>query len=425
MQVVYTKVAVMHNGWRVSPDRGFLIAPDPIPNLTEVPDLDGVLPTQILADIEGVAADMPSLLQSGRMQQALERLPVLDLSKAARVARNSKPQAQDKPGSLKGLKTGTQEAMLEISNSTLEYRVIERLWVLYTYFASAYVFANPDEPGRCITKSVAVPLHRLAQMVERPPIFSYATHVLNNWRRVDPDGPIALENLEALQLFLGLPDERWFGLVHVEVEARAAGALQGIQDAIQAAADDDAAGLLHALEAIGEGIGAMLKAFGRMTEGCDPDVFHLRVRPNLFGFENVVYEGVAEYEGKPQSFGGGSGAQSSVIPALVGALGVQHEQTGLMKHLNGMKEHMPRAHREFITRVTTSAVRDYVKQSGDGALKDAYNRCLQQVMTFRKGHFYYARIYILDKVKNPVGTGGTMFKDWLSQLIAETEAQLL
>jgi indoleamine 2,3-dioxygenase len=303
--------------------------------------------------------------------------------------------------------------------------VIERLWVLYTYFASAYVFATPDEPSHRLTQSVAVPLHRLAQMVERPPIFSYANHVLNNWRRIDPDGPIALGNLEALQLFLGIPDEQWFGLVHVEVESRAAGALQGIQDAIQAAADDNAPRLLRALDAIGDSLGDMLKGFGRMTEGCDPDVFHLRVRPNLFGFENIIYEGVAEYEGKPQTFGGGSGAQSSVIPAIVGALGIQHEQTGLMRHLDGMKNHMPKAHRQFIADVTTTAVRDYVKQSDNGALKDAYNRCLQQVITFRKGHFYYARIYILDKVKNPVGTGGTMFKDWLTQLIAETEAQLL
>lgn len=86
---------------------------------------------------------------------------------------------------------------------------------------------------------------------------------------------------------------------------------------------------------------------------------------------------------------------------------------------------MPKAHRDFITRVTTSAVRDYVKQSGDGTLKDAYNRCLEQLTTFRKGHFYYARVYIFDKVANPVGTGGTLFMDWLARLVAETEAHLL
>jgi indoleamine 2,3-dioxygenase len=431
MQFVYIKVAVMHNGWRVSPDRGFLINPDPLPNLTAVPDLDGISPAQILADIEGVAADMPRLLESGRMRQALDELPMLDLSSLEEQAdtrrQTFKRLATQKPSLLKGLKSSAGQApVLEISNAEhLDYRVIERLWMLYTYFANAYVFANPDEPERCIAERVAVPLYRLAQIVERPPIFSYVTLVLNNWRRVDPDGPIALENLAALQHFLGIPDEHWFGLVHVEVEARAARAIQGIQDAILAAADDNRDGLHQALNGVSDSLGDMLKAFGRMTEGCDPDVYHLRVRPYMFGFENVVYEGVAEYEGKPQTFGGGSGAQSSVIPAIVGALGIQHEQTGLMKHLEGMKNHMPKAHREFIAQVATSAVRDYVKQSGDGALKDAYNRCLQQVMTFRKGHFYYARIYILDKVKNPVGTGGTMFKDWLSQLIAETEAQLL
>jgi indoleamine 2,3-dioxygenase len=326
------------------------------------------------------------------------------------------------------LKTDTQEALLEITDDTaqsLDYRVIERLWVLYTYFANAYVFATPDNPAHHLTRSVAVPLHQLARLVERPPIFSYVTLVLNNWRRIDPAGPIALENTAALQHFLGIPDEHWFGLVHVEVEARAAGAMQGIQDAIQATKDGDEPALERALDAVGDSLGEMLKGFGRMTEGCDPDVYYLRVRPYMFGFDNVVYEGVAEYGGRPQTFRGGSGAQSSTIPAIVGALGVQHEQTGLMRHLDGMKEHMPREHRQFIADVTTSAVRDYVQQSGSAALREAYNRCLQQVMTFRKGHFYYARVYILDKVSNPVGTGGTLFKDWLSQLIAETEAQLL
>jgi indoleamine 2,3-dioxygenase len=303
--------------------------------------------------------------------------------------------------------------------------VIERLWVLYTYFANAYVFADPENLAHHITKSVAVPLHQLAQMVERPPIFSYVSLVLNNWRRINPDGPIDLDNTAALQHFIGCTDEHWFGLVHVNVEFCAAGAVRGIEDAIQSAAQGDARAVEHALNAITDGLRAMLKAFGRMTHGCDPDVYHQCVRPYMFGFENVVYEGVAEYGGQPQSFRGGSGAQSSVIPAIVAALGIQHEQTGLMKHLDVMKVHMPKAHRDFISRVTTTAVRDFVKQANDGALTDAYNQCIREMITFRKAHFHYARIYIFDKVANPVGTGGTLFMDWLSRLIAETEAHLL
>ncbi len=422
----------MHNGWRVSPERGFLINPDPVPNLMDVPGLDALLTGDSLAAIEQVASEMPTRLEHGGMRTALEELPVLDLSgleKPAEIRRlGLKPQAKENPSPLKGLKNSPQMAVLEVedeSATTLDYRVIERLWMLYTYFANAYVFATPDAPEHRITRSVAVPLHRLAQMVKRPPIFSYVTLVLNNWRRIDPDGTIDLDNTTALQHFLGVPDEHWFGLVHVNVEYAAAPAMQGIQDAIEAATNHDPKALERALNAVSDSLGAMLKAFGRMTEGCDPDVYHVRVRPYMFGFDDIIYEGVAEYEGKPQTFRGGSGAQSSTIPAIVGALGLQHEQTGLMKHLDGMKTHMPKAHREFIASVTTPVVRDFVKRSGDGALKEAYNQCLQQMMTFRKGHFYYARIYILDKVTNPVGTGGTLFKEWLSRLIAETEAHLL
>jgi indoleamine 2,3-dioxygenase len=44
---------------------------------------------------------------------------------------------------------------------------------------------------------------------------------------------------------------------------------------------------------------------------------------------------------------------------------------------------------------------------------------------FRSLHYHFATEYIFRKVSNPVGTGGTVFMDWLKQLIGETEQQLV
>ena len=373
--------------FNISPDRGFLPQPDPLTHLTQVES--GLAPDAV-DTLEEMAVAAPGLLVSGEVRARLDDLPVFDLSAAQDTA------------------------------------VIERLFSMFAYFANSYIFATPDDPAGHLPPGVAVPFHQLAEKVERPPILSYPAMVLNNWRRLEADGPLELENLAAQRQFATTPDERWFGLVHVAIEAQAGPALQGISDALAAVAAGDLPRLTAALQAIASGIAAMIKTFHRIKEGCDPDVYHSQVRPYMFGFDGIIFEGVEAYGGAPQKLTGGSGAQSSVIPALVGALGIEHEKTGLMKHLDGMQRHMPKEHQAFIRAVTTSAVRDYVLQHADNvALKDAYNHCLREMITFRRAHFYYAKVYIFDKTENPVGTGGTPFMDWLTKLIAETEAQMI
>jgi hypothetical protein len=59
------------------------------------------------------------------------------------------------------------------------------------------------------------------------------------------------------------------------------------------------------------------------------------------------------------------------------------------------------------------------------ALAETYIECLRQMLEFRRLHYHYATKYIAEKVKNPLGTGGTIFMDWLHQLIDETERQLV
>lgn len=379
------------NTWNVWPDRGFLLNPDPLRHLT---DLAFPYPTDAIDTLETTAAQLPTLMETGTVRPTLEKLPIFDLPLAELAA--------------------------------ADFRAVERLMMLYSYFASAYVYFTPDAPANRIPAGVAVPLVKLAKVVHRPPILAYANYVLTNWRRVDAGGDIALENLALLQNFLGGRDEDWFILVHVDIEARAAGALQGVQHAQQAAAAGDPRALERALCEVSNSLRAMIKTFHRMPEGCDSNVYYYRVRPYIFGFTDVVYEGVDGFNGQPQSFRGQTGAQSSIVPALVSALGLQHEQSGLTQHLEVMRDYMPQAHREFIRRMGTSNIRQAVlNHAGDGALRDTYNDCLMRVLEFRRLHYHYATTYIFQKVKNPIGTGGTVFMDWLKQLGDETEAQLV
>jgi len=374
--------------WQVGPERGFLISPDPLRHLSEA---ESSLPADMIAHLEDLAADLPELLGAEKLRAVLDGMPVY---------------------------TAGDPALDEA-----DPRVIERLLLLYAYFASAYVFAIPDDPATYLPPGVAVPFYILSERVARPPITAYATLVLGNWQRRDQSGWLELENLDTVQTFTGLADESWFVLVHVAIEAQAAAILQGIREAIQAAEADDPLAFQRALRAIHLGIVDITRTFHRMPQGCDPDVYYQTVRPYMFGFNGVVFEGVEVYGGEPQTLRGGSGAQSSIVPALVAALGIRHEQSGLTMHLEGMKLHMPAPHRRFITEMETSPIRPYVERNR--YLADAYNHCLRQLITFRRAHFYYARTYIFEKSTNPVGTGGTTFMDFLSKLVEETEAHLL
>ena len=369
--------------YQLSAQNGFLPQQDPLKHLA---DADTGIPTATIDHVEGVAGVMPNLLENdiSGLRKMLEDLPAYDFT--------------------------------DIEDS----RVVERLFLIYAYLANAYVFSEPDNPRKRLPSGLAVPFSQIAARVERPPIFSYSSHVLNNYRRLHPERPIDLENTEELMRFGSTPDEIWFGLVHVNVEAAAAPALVGIEMAVNGAENGDSEAVHAGLTHIAEGIHAATTALRRMGEGCHPDVFYRLVRPYLMGFVDLIYDGV---DAEPQTLTGGSGAQSSLIPAVVAALGVQHESSGLTSHLSVMQQHMPIAHRQFIADMTTDGPRNVA--SADEALHDVYNLCLHQVMLFRKLHLNLAKAYVFEKLGDTLGTGGTRFMSWLAQLVDETESNLI
>lgn len=290
---------------------------------------------------------------------------------------------------------------------------LERLFMLFSYFASSYVHAPGLPAVTRIPSFLAVPFVRLAEKVQRPPILSYASYCLHNWRRARADGPVALGNIELLQNFSlpghGKEDEDWFILVHVNIEANAGAALNAFANSGSAPLETTLTTVLHSAQ-------EMNRTMARMPEGCRPEVYFRKVRPYIFGFFDFVYEGC--FGDQPQTYRGETGAQSSIIPTFMKALGIRHKSSLLTQHLEDMRKYMPRPHRDFIDQ--TTSLREAVQSSGSKPLRELYNGCLREVIAFRSRHFEYAVNYIEKKVDNPLGTGGTPFIPWLKQLIEET-----
>lgn len=286
-------------------------------------------------------------------------------------------------------------------------------YVRLGFLASAYVNQVGQEPANVLPSNIAVPLCDVCSRLGRPPILSYDGYALYNWKRFNPNGPIALSNIDTIQNFVHLYDEHWFILVHVEIESLASGVLAGILAAEKAVVSADAGALNRAMGQVVRTVWEQVRVLRRIPEKMDPSLYYRTFRPYIRFFESVVYEGV---DVAPMAQRGETGAQSSVIPALVAFLKVPHQATRLTDHLTDMRRFMPAEHRTFLQRVEAMpSVRGLVDKS-------LYNEALDALATFRETHLGFARDYIARWVDDPRGTGGTPYLEWLGQLIAETRA---
>ncbi len=351
----------------VDPVRGFLPPVDP---LTRLPEL--------FAPWELVAAQVDGLLSAGKLRQAVDGM-----------ARLSTDLLQPGPE-------------------------LDRAMLLLSVIGNAYVWATP-EPATRLPATLAMPWWAVSQRLGRPPIIAHGSMVLTNWRRLDPQGPIALDNIDTIQLFLGGMDERWFYLVTVAIEADGAPAICALAEAAASGADPDPDQLRSHLEMIRETLARMIQTLQRMPEQCDPYIFYHRVRPYLSSWPaaGVIYEGVDD---EPRVYSGGSAAQSSLIQALDAGLGVRQTSPFLRE----MRTYMPPLHRRFVEDLEQApSIRDQIasNQWDRTELLATYNEVIALLDQFRRVHLEYSVRYIKQQAPSnsaSTGTGGTDFVPLLS-----------
>jgi indoleamine 2,3-dioxygenase len=321
-----------------------------------------------------------------------------------------------------------------------EYRAAMRI---LSFAGHAYVWEIPDQPAATLPPQLGIPWHEVAQRLGRPPVLSYASYALDNWRRFDGTKPIQLDNIVLLQNFLGGQDEEWFVVVHVQIERQAGPGLAGLLRAMKGAADNKEGEVRLGLQSLAMSQTAMRDTLMRMTERCDPYVYYTRVRPYIHGWKNspslssgLLYQGVAAYAGQPQQFRGETGAQSSIVPCLDAGLGIVHAPDPLTVYLQEMRDYMPSRHRSFLQALEHASddlnrpllcgyVRDRKFRSPE--LWTAYCTCVELLAQFREIHIGYADSYIhrqhQSHATNPtaVGTGGTPFMTYLQKHLDETK----
>ncbi len=375
----------------INHERGFLPPQDPLSRLP-----------QPFEAWESVASSLPKLFASDHLRRTLEGLPPFPL--------------------------------LALSSN----RERERAMLLLSYLGHAYVWGGA-RPAQVLPARLAVPWHRVAQTIGRPPVLSYSSYALHNFYRFDPTHEIACGNLGLIQNFLAGIDEEWFILIHIQIEREAAPGLAALHPCLDAAEVGEAERLEALLEQVRNALENMCRTLGRMPEWCDPYIYYHRVRPYIHGWKNhpdlpegLIYEDVAEYGGQPQQFRGETGAQSAIVPSIDAVLGIEHAEDSLRTYLLEMRTYMPPDHRAFIASLEArTSVRDFVQRAQRSSLLSVYNACVSGVEAFRSLHLEYAASYIFrqaqtdDKNPHAVGTGGTPFMKYLKKHRDETAKHLL
>ena len=284
-----------------------------------------------------------------------------------------------------------------------------------SFIAHAYIWGG-TKPQPLLPEVIAEPWVKLANYLGRPPILSYASYCLDNWYKINKQEPISLNNVALINNFLGGVDEDWFVTIHVCIEDAASGAVDAAYKISHLDKNNSVNDFLSQLKQIRKSLIKVNEIFSKMPQKCDPYVYYHRVRPYIFGTKDnpdlkkgLIYEN--QYDNKPQFFRGETGAQSSIIPFLDGALGIGHTNDNLKHYLNEMRDYMPPKHRKMIEKVeNTSQAKEIILKSK--LLTREYNHCVEEIRKFRAQHLEYAATYIHKQaqVKSDVGTGGSVVR---------------
>lgn len=355
-------VTVIHQilkKYNVDFERGFLPAQDPLLKL----------PSRY-QDWEVLATNLTPYINAGVVREKIDELPLIE-----------HPEFND-PAAL------------------------ERAMLLLSFFAHAYVH-SPPKPRNYIPATISIPWIKVAKALNRKPILSHSSVVLNNWRRLDLNRPIQLDNLSTLCQFHGGLDESWFYLVTVEIEQTGAKAIPLLLETMKYVAEEEFSKASNCLEQVNLILSALIVVLKKIYTNCDPHIFYLRVRPFLASFEEIEYRG----SGLPlQSHHGGSAAQSSLLQFFDAAFGIEYKNQSTKAYLRLMRHHMPMKHAAFLAYIeNTSKIRNCTSKSKK--LEQVYKKSIDLLIEFRNEHLKMVALYIMKQSKKTQstakGTGGT------------------
>jgi len=403
--------------YNIDPSRGFLGAEEPLRRLP--PDYEAW---------EELMDDLPSLLQTERLRDRVYALPEL---------------AAPPPSSGE--------------------RILRRAMLVLSMLSHAFVFQGAEvgtEPVSFVPPVLAKPWTAVAGTLGRVPVLSAASIILDNWRLLDPHGPIDVSNLAVLNTFLGSSDEAWFYLCIVQIEAQAAPALNALlaaqaairdQKVLRESSVDDIAGLarmsvgsdgsgdddddddddmdgvdgvvLDSLRVIVECVDRMIESLDVMCRKCAPDMFYHRVRLYLNGWKGneslpngICYQSVPGADVAPVFAAGRAKAaaaarrpESDTSDFVAQYCGGSAAQSAVFQALDAglgidhtsefleeMREYMEPGHAAFLSHLAQAPSIRDAATRAGGSVLEMYNTAVQRVADLRTEHIKIVCRYVVN-----------------------------
>jgi len=391
--------------------RGFLTLDNPVSHLP--------LTSPLNIRLNHIISHLPELLRAGKLRQEVTALN-------AEMA----------------------NATIDIDDGNIQQQNAAILILLM--IAQGYVWENPCQPENMIPAILARNIYSLCKSQQRFPALTYADYVLYNWKLKDSSKEISLDNIEPLATFTGQSDEAWFITIHVVIEAVCGKALEAAFQASRLAhvvktthqpwSPTVEIQLCEYLEKISLTLQEAMDILSKMQDGCDPHFYWSTLRHYLNGWEKVktdtdndanhgvYFDGVVIHGKMPKfRYKGPSGAQSSIMPALDAALGLNHDIDEMYQTLLAFQQYMPPNHMLFIQVMKLSELKHLIQTINSSALTEAWKNALHYLGVFRLEHLKLVQQYIYHPAEKQglstldlTGTGGSPLSQYLGSRYEST-----
>lgn len=356
------------------------------------------------------------------LQTIIDAMPI--------VKDNNEPGLLSKEGAFEKAIDNLPNLLEKVKEETDPY-LLQALFRAYAFFTSAYTlapahfqFLKNGKYGKAynyLPPQIAQPFVAVSQKLEVFPWIDYHyAYSLGNYKKIDGDAGMNWDNLGMCAKFSGMPDERGFIMLHVDMNQYSPDLIEGISMVLSSEKEviinEGLHKVLYAISEINERRRLMWTA-SRWRHYNDFRVFIMGIEGNedIFG-PGLVYGGVSEAY---QKYRGQTGAQDNIIPTLDIFTGVIqfYPQNELTAYLMDLRQYRPKVIQYFLE--------DLRKELGKNPLIDRLNKSqntegiitllkiLEEVYAFRNGHWQFVQKYIMANTVYPKATGGTPIISWI------------
>ncbi|CAE7363522.1 Ido1, partial [Symbiodinium necroappetens] len=382
-------------------------------------------------DWERLADELPDLNRAGRLKEAVDGLPRMDLKCFE--------------GAGKEL---LQRAFLLLGALAHSYSHGHEVpWHLVGDRGRGTLTNTALKLSSCLPAQLAEPWLEVSSRLGVPPVLTAAATDLWNWRLRDSAGPFTPENLEQGISLTGTDTERAFHMVPCAMQAAAAEVVPKIFLAdilVRGACDEQLASLLREVADV---LLEFQHFFRQIAGTVDKDLFYDVYRPLLNGFhpsglKMEVSEAAADLLTRPVACvtkaieGGGllnkskgpSAGQSTIILLLDSFLAISHSESGVAFQ-EEMLSYMPAEHRQMVLDFRQrwrdlDSLPMVIGQRKVHDLEEAYGECVKAFSGLRRLHLSTVTSYLL---RTNTGTGATTWRSLLQSMLTvryPTEAEV-